>query len=190
MLPRICRVKMDDCTLCCDSNTTTQSSSCSSHVMSWESVGTKENQSRQLAFCLETNTSTVCLLKRRLNMTGCSLPLFNSGFNLMSSTWNFLSLVFKTPSITGCGSFQGRAEHTSNCLFVLVFRLEQTQKPWFKLCTVSVARHLSMSTHSVDGWCRQSMSFPSTERRGWMEWTTLYLDYHEYHGTVQLKKST
>lgn len=96
MLPMLYGAKTDDCTLCCDTNTMTQSSSCSrtaaitnnTHLLSglqtWESMGVKENQSRQFIFCLETNSFIVCLSTKRLYMTRCTLLLFSGGLNLMS----------------------------------------------------------------------------------------------------------
>lgn len=47
-----------------------------------------------------------------------------------------------------CSVFNVRAEQIPHCLLIYFVRLERTANLWFKLCTVSMARHPSMPMHS------------------------------------------
>lgn len=141
MLPKLYGAKTNDCTLCCGTNTMTQSSWCSrtaaimnnTHLLSghqtWKSMGAKENQSRQFAFCLETNSFIVCLSTMRLYMTGCTLPLFSGGLNLMSCkrhkvswAWYLKCSDYLLFSDTGWATHPSKAIlnkcHTVVCLFL------------------------------------------------------------------------
>lgn len=130
-----------------------------------KSSGAKENQSRQLALCLEINSSTFLPSQKEIKYDQMQSPIVGSqnlSLKMMSWTWSYSgprkSWCPLWSTATGCASFK-----LLTCLLIELVRLQRTAKLGFKLCASILCSLVMASVHVI--------RINTMERINWMSYS-------------------